>query len=122
MTIPREWSRSACWGSVHHPLRCRSAGREAGSTALEQHSVTWFFSYKEEHLTKEGYKSVSKDPVVICGLRLCTPEVRREEMHSNAVESWPKRGRVCSNVKFSLSLCVMLFVVLDNLKNYRLSL
>lgn len=40
----------------------------------------------------------------------------------DAVESWPERGRVCSNVKSSLSLCVMLFVVLDNLKNYKLHL
>ena len=55
------------------------------------------------------------------GLRLCIPEGkgRREEMQ-DAVGCWPESGRVYSNVKCSLSLCVMVFVVLDNLENYKL--
>lgn len=122
MIIPREWSISACWGNTPHPRLCRSAGREARSTALEQHSGTWLVPRKKNS-SQGRIQEFFEDPVVICGLRLCTPEngVRREEMHY-AVESWPKRGRVCSNVNFSLSVFVMPFVVLDNLKNYKLPL
>lgn len=40
----------------------------------------------------------------------------------DAVECWLESGRVCSNVKCSLSLRVMFFVVLDNLENYKLHL
>lgn len=108
--------------SMPHPLLCHSAGREAWSTALEPYSGTWLVPRKKNTSPRKD-TSFSKDPVIICRLRLCTSEhgVRREEMHYT-VESWPKRGRVCSNVKFSFSLCVMLFVVLDNLKNYKLPL
>lgn len=40
----------------------------------------------------------------------------------DAVECWPEGGRVCRNVKCSLSLCVMFFVMLDDLENYKVHL